>query len=395
MDSNKEVQYDFCPKCGALARDNVCTSCGFGNTDVATETAIPVNQMQGANVNPYNNQYNSQYSNPYNNVSENPYGEYQNYTSYTNGAIPADVPVKKKNGKVWAIIGVCIGIVVLLVVLLGIAIWQLAAKIDEASSTYGDDLWDDYFEDDYDYDYSYDDYDYYNEDGYDYDKFYEGILEERDNAGQFDAEDDYYYQLSDYIRDDLTYSVSFYQEEYSDGEDVHVYCTYPVLEGDIPNVDYLNEVIYSEYTYFVDYYNENIKTSDTGNEFYALAEGYVTYMDEEVISIVFEEQVEATDYSGVALYCINIDVEKGVIIDNTEIIDADDDFSVDFRIREAAQNQSDVLDYYTDQEITEMLNDSYNLIIFYTPLGLEVGINNDFGWCTATYKDFEDYLKRF
>ena len=38
-------------------------------------------------------------------------------------------------------------------------------------------------------------------------------------------------------------------------------------------------------------------------------------------------------------------------------------------------------------------------IFFYTPVGLEIGfnyngVNNQFGWMTATIKDYEDYLKK-
>ena len=38
-------------------------------------------------------------------------------------------------------------------------------------------------------------------------------------------------------------------------------------------------------------------------------------------------------------------------------------------------------------------------IFFYTPVGLEIGfnyngVNNQFGWMTATIKDYEEYLKK-
>ena len=389
MNNNIEAQFDFCLKCGALARDGVCTSCGFGKEKSETEvpSTVPLTEVETP----------VSYTNP----NANPYVEYQSYNAYTYSAIPADVQVKKKNGKVWAIVGVCIGIVVLLIVLLCVAVWQLVSKIDSASSNYEENFWDDYIEDDYDYDYGYD-YD----DDYDYDYGYDYSYDEYEDDNSlvspdgktygYDPEDDYYYQLKDIIREDLTYSVYFDYEEFTEGEDAYVYCSYPVLEGDIPNIDYLNEVIYDEYLYFVDYYTESIKEfMSEGDYYYALSEGYVTYMDEDKISIVFQEESTSDVYSYISLYCINIDVKNGVVIDNTEILDANDDFSVDFRLREAEQNQSDTLDYYTDQEITEMLNDSENLIVFYTPLGLEVGLNHDFGWSTTTYKDYEKYLKQF
>ena len=248
MNNNIEAQFDFCLKCGALARDGVCTSCGFGKEKSETEvpSTVPLTEVETP----------VSYTNP----NANPYVEYQSYNAYTYSAIPADVQVKKKNGKVWAIVGVCIGIVVLLIVLLCVAVWQLVSKIDSASSNYEENFWDDYIE------------------------------------------DDYYYQLKDIIREDLTYSVYFDYEEFTEGEDAYVYCSYPVLEGDIPNIDYLNEVIYDEYLYFVDYYTESIKEfMSEGDYYYALSEGYVTYMDEDKISIVFQEESTSDVYSYISL----------------------------------------------------------------------------------------------
>ena len=42
-----------------------------------------------------------------------------------------------------------------------------------------------------------------------------------------------------------------------------------------------------------------------------------------------------------------------------------------------------------------MLNDDDSLIIFYTPLGMEVGFNYYYGWVTVTYKDYQKYKSLF
>ena len=52
------------------------------------------------------------------------------------------------------------------------------------------------------------------------------------------------------------------------------------------------------------------------------------------------------------------------------------------------------LSMMSDQEITEYFNSS-NIIVFYTPKGLEIGFNYDEGWVTVTYEDYEQYLKVF
>ena len=39
------------------------------------------------------------------------------------------------------------------------------------------------------------------------------------------------------------------------------------------------------------------------------------------------------------------------------------------------------------------LEDSYYLILFYCPQGMEIGMNVDEGWVTVTYPDYGEYLK--
>ena len=89
-------------------------------------------------------------------------------------------------------------------------------------------------------------------------------------------------------------------------------------------------------------------------------------------------------------------MQDGVVLDNTDIIAVDDDFSIDFRYRSDEQNGTiDELDWLSDQEITELLTSPGNLIIFYTPQGMEIGFNYEDGWVTVTYRDYEDFLKIF
>ena len=59
-------------------------------------------------------------------------------------------------------------------------------------------------------------------------------------------------------------------------------------------------------------------------------------------------------------------------------------------------NRSDSLNYMTDQEITKYFN-SDDVIVFYTPKGMEIGFNYDdgYGWVTVTYEEYEEYLKVF
>lgn len=258
----------------------------------------------------------------------------------------------------------------------------------------------------YSYDNPYDDFygdyfdDYFGEEhdapyGYDHDN--------DDHRGSNDpyAETDkkYYEELEDAVRSDLDYSVTWKSYEYdTDYRYVDISAVYPQITGEnIPNLAHINDYIFQEIQFWVDSFEEYEEEGYfyDDDSFELDARGYVTYMDEEKISVVFSEQGMANG-SGVAyLYSINVDVQNGVILDNSSIINMDDEFAVEFRNRNKEQNDADgYVDILSDQEITEYLNSETMGIVFYTPLGLEVGINVDGGWYTVTYKDYEKYLKK-
>ena len=118
-------------------------------------------------------------------------------------------------------------------------------------------------------------------------------------------------------------------------------------------------------------------------------------MDEDRLSIVYDEQIYCDLGGGVYLICVNVDMKNGVVLDNEEMLVTDDDFSVDFRQRSDEQNgEISYLDYMTDQQITDYFN-SDNIIVFYTPKGMEIGFNYEAGWVTVTYEEYEEYLKVF
>lgn len=247
-----------------------------------------------------------------------------------------------------------------------------------------EDVTDPYDDFDYGYDYYDDQDDYYN------DYFYED---------DYDYDNDQYYTLHDDIKENLSYSVEFDYYEYdTDFEDVAIVVSYPVIKGNqVPNLDHLNELIQSEVDLFKDYYEEEYADlmGEEGSYFSALSSGYVTYMDEEKLSIAFSEYIYTNDYRYAYLYSINIDMENGVVLDNENILGVDDDFSVEFRRKSDIQNgEIAYLTAMTDQEITDYFN-SPDIIVFYTPQGMEIGFNYEAGWVTVTYEEFEQYLKVF
>ncbi len=247
-------------------------------------------------------------------------------------------------------------------------------------------------------DYEYDDYEHaingYYEDDYYGDNYYE------DGYGYESGEstEDEYYSLQDDLRFDLSYSVAWEYYEYeTDLDNVIISVNYPILSGEnVPNLDTLNEKIAKEVQFFTEYFEEEYQPYLTEDGFFGVsAVGYVTYMSEEVLSVVFSETVYSDYFDSVSLYCINMDMENGVVLDNNDLLKVDDNFSVDFRVRSEEQNGTvEGLDRMSDQEITDYMSDS-NLIVFYIPEGMEIGLNYDEGWVTVTYRDYEDYLNIF
>lgn len=402
------------PYSGQMQNDNL-----YGGQPAQNDNPYS-GQMQ--NNNPYNGQpqnnnlyTGSQYiSNPY---ANSPYGEQpaQNNNSYgsqtaqngnqygvppygNNQYSPYAAPPKKNNT------GLIIGIVAAVVVLFLIAVGALVYKVvslytDERESRRNtreeynfDDDWDqdrrrDEHDNDYDDDYGYDDnYDDYDDYGYD---------------DYFNYDDDEYYTLHDDIKTDLSYTVDFEMYEYdTDYENVEIMVFYPIIsdsDSSVPNLDKLNATIQSEIDFLVEYFEDEYEAyfDDSDSYFHATSTGYVTYMDEEKMSIVFSENVYSDYYYDAFLYSINIDMENGIILDNESMLNVDDDFSVEFREKSDIQNgEIEHLTRMSDQEITGHF-DSSDIIVFYTPHGMEIGFNYDEGWVTVTYRDYEQYLKVF
>ena len=110
------------------------------------------------------------------------------------------------------------------------------------------------------------------------------------------------------------------------------------------------------------------------------------------MSVVFAEMVYTDYWTDYGLYCLNIDVENGVVMDNSSIIEIDDEFAVDFRKRCKQQNgMVDELEYMSDQEIAYYLSQEGTSIMFYTPMGMVLGQYIGGYYVTVTYKDYEKF----
>lgn len=247
---------------------------------------------------------------------------------------------------------------------------------------------------------------YYDEDGE-----FHYFADETDPLERFDrpthdediegyATGEYFSFPADNRVDGLRYSVEIEEEEYHDGEYTNIYYSYPVVKGDVPNADYINDTICAEWESLLDYYEEDYKDYRSAKDDGILAKlsSHVTYMSEDILSVVYQETVYYGEYLDYQedhyLYCLNFDMKNGQLLENTGMLNIDEEFVKDFRERSERQNADSVLDYYEDEDVMYYFGESNYLILFYCPQGMEVGLNLYEGWVTVTYPDYEDYLKK-
>ncbi len=209
-----------------------------------------------------------------------------------------------------------------------------------------------------------------------------------------------YYEFHDELREDLFYWGEFetYEETFGENSNVFFSIVYPIFYND-EGIDFtgVNNAIQKELNLLQDYAESVTEWVGDEDTFLFEAESYVTYMDEDVLSIAYVERGYLNgDYYESYVVSVNVDMDSRMMLTNSHLLDIDDEFSIEFRNRCEKQNgEIRSLDYYSDQDITEMLNSEDELILFYTPIGMEVGFNYYNGWVTVTYPDYLKYQKKF
>ncbi|MCH5281634.1 MAG: hypothetical protein J1E61_09215 [Lachnospiraceae bacterium] len=330
-------------------------------------------------------------------------------------------PQKKANGGVIALV---VGVVLLIVlILVGIVLLAVAANRysednkDKDSSVTADD-YDDYDDwsgyDDYDDDDDYDSYGSGSADTYDPLAFLDDVdwddedwMDEPENHTPDEVgRNGVYYELANCIDRDVSYAITHENfEELDRDNNICIRINYYQLEGDIPNIDKLNEALeeFALYydTYFNDHYDDYMEMfEDEGSGFVNTIETYITYNDESILSVVYDVYYETATTVDKCIVCLNLDLESGTIAYNTDFLDITDEFIEDYKDICIDQNgYISALSYFDDDELRDYFEDEDELILYYTPFGLEVGFNYEtetsYGWVTATIADYEQYLKSY
>lgn len=216
----------------------------------------------------------------------------------------------------------------------------------------------------------------------------------------------YYEPFVDCIDTSYDYRLSRHFLTYSNVVDeviVNADIAYIQFEGDtIPNEDELNrQILEMTANDFWGYLQGQTSLAYIPSEVNFMVDSFIPYNDGEKMSILLDVNTYLDGYREEHyIYAINIDLVNGEIMDNASILKIDEDFGAMFRERNNAQNGEDVIAVVncTDKELADLLSNPDTNIVFFSPYGMEVGINYmadgySWGWVSITLSDYEDYLQ--
>ena len=221
----------------------------------------------------------------------------------------------------------------------------------------------------------------------------------KNDAYEPSPSDEYYKEITDALRGDLPYGIEWVESDLSrKQEDASFYALYPQLTGDIPNRKELNRSIEEAALAYRDYCQFAIEAAGFST-CHVQSFGYVTFMSEDVMSIVFDERIYLNETKLPGLCAINIDVRTGTLLSNQEMVSYTDTLTRKFRSQNSVQNGDKMdLSEWPDELIGQLLASEAG-VVFYTPVGLEIGFNYNgtngmSGWVTVTVKNYERFLKK-
>ena len=271
---------------------------------------------------------------------------------------------KKKKTKAWVIILSILGAILLIGALIVVTMNVSSLIFHAAQDTVGSS----------DY---YDDYGDYYDDSEDYEP----------------SEDDAYYkEIVDDINEDAAYTIDWLTESRwasADDDTTGYYVTYPELRAKDADSTTDYSAINAAVKRAAEQYSDSYVNFPDG----ITTSGYVTYMDDQEISVVFQHRLSGEDGALPKLTALNFRIETGEQIAPSEMIDIDEELVMRFRAQDQTQNGGvDFVTNSTDEELLKLLSDPQESAYFYSPVGLEVGFNYESeeygkGWVSVTLKE--------
>ncbi len=459
MGTGFDTRFIFCPRCGALMEPPYCNVCGYDLRNVPVEEPVAQPMVSDPNPNPPMPEPEPVAETPSN--AQKPLAQPPVNAQQPQIILQKvdEVEKKARKKKKWVIIGIAIGVVGILLIIAGPVIALIRDSMDLAAarkragninqpgssimasgsdSEIGSELTSEaqgvvgkrHFG-------------RFDHQGLDF-SFYENMADvagktasgaydpflNKDNVTVYNDSDyvfdashtnykpeqmgpDYYEPFCDCI-DEISYSDQYqihreyyFFDDMMGSQRVIANVAYAQLSGNIPNLDALNQEIFERSASdLLNFYNgSSVYSMYVFNQIVFSTDSYIVYNDGKKMSILLDVVVHTDDYSmnlDSYIYAINIDLENGVIIENDQILNLDETFAADFRRRCYTQNGSNsALDPWDNTEVCEFLNDKETNIVFFTPLGIEIGMcyvgEEDIlsrGWMTVTLKTGE-YERRY
>ena len=196
----------------------------------------------------------------------------------------------KKGWRAGKIIGVIAGVIAAVIILWIAFIASMFQLVDFFTQIEEDSI------DEYEWSYDYDEDDAEDEDRYDEHRNEDRSDEDDDrssgNGGNIG--DGEYYDFENAIREDLPYQVTIQSYEKDDftsenGGKAELSFEYAVISGDVPNSDGINRILYEEVSEVEEHMVSSADLLSENDEYQYTGTCYVTYMSEDVLSVVYVE----------------------------------------------------------------------------------------------------------
>lgn len=211
-----------------------------------------------------------------------------------------------------------------------------------------------------------------------------------------DPSDEYYVEVTNALRNDLTYQISWknYQEEQEEGTD-YFGVLYPQVVGDFPNRDSVNEALKERALDSLTLYRYLLE-DENADSCAVYVNAYVTLMDEEILSVAYRESIYINGVYLPEIRDLNVNVRTGEVLEHEEMVSYTPELAGRVCSQNERQNSTSLEEIgLTEEEVLGYLQGGQG-VAFYTPVGLELGFNyaaedSSYGWLTVTIKDYEKY----